>query len=184
MHRILLIAVLLCGVLITMTARADQTDTRLNELFQILRASDDPMKVGAAEQAIWEIWMESGDQETDDLLQQGAMQMQIQQFGAALSMFNTVIAERPEFAEGWNKRATLYYLMGELDRSIADCEKVLALEPRHFGALFGLGLIYAAKQDEAKAIASLERALMVHPHLGNAVEFITKLKARLKSREI
>ncbi|MBM3482251.1 MAG: tetratricopeptide repeat protein [Alphaproteobacteria bacterium] len=184
MQKFLLIAVLLCGVLITMTARADQTDERLDELFQILRGSDDLDKVGLAEQAIWGIWMKSGDDEMDLLLEQGAMQMQARQFGAALSMFNTVIAERPEFAEGWNKRATLYYLMGELDRSIADCEKTLALEPRHFGALFGLGLIYAAKRQEDKAIASLERALMVHPHLSNAVDFINELKSRLKSREV
>lgn len=184
MRRILLIASLLCGVLVSMTARADQTDTRLEELFQILRASDDPLRIGAAEEAIWEIWMESGDAETDDLLRQGAMQMQFRQFGAALSMFNTVIAERPEFAEGWNKRATLYYMMGEFERSIADCEKTLALEPRHFGALFGLGLIYTAMKQEEKAIAALERALMVHPHLTNAEEFIRELKSRLKSREI
>jgi len=184
MRRILLIAGLVCSVLVAMTARADQTDTRLNELFQVLRASDDPGRLGAAEQAIWEIWMQSGDDEMDELLRQGAMQMQVQQFGAALSMFNTVIATRPEFAEAWNKRATVYYLMGEYARSIADCEKTLALEPRHFGALFGLGLIYAAQQQEQKAIDALERALMVHPHLRNAPEFITQLKARLKTREV
>jgi tetratricopeptide (TPR) repeat protein len=184
MRRTAWLAVLLGSVLVAMTARADQTDTRLEPLFEVLRASDDLGKVGSAEEAIWNIWMESGDDEADELLRQGSIQMQFRQFGAALSMFNAVIEAQPDFAEGWNKRATLFYLMGEYQRSIADCERTLELEPRHFGALFGLGLIYNELEQETKAIAALERALMVHPHLRNAPEFILQLKAKLKSREV
>lgn len=184
MRRFCLLAVLLCSVFVAMTSRADQTDSRLEELFQTLRSTDDLNRVGSAEQAIWEIWMESGDEQTDELIRQGAMQMQFRQYGAALSMFNAVIEAKPDFAEGWNKRATLYYLMGEYEKSIADCEKTLALEPRHFGALFGLGLLHTALNHEQKAIDAFERALMVHPHLQSAPEFIQQLRARLKSREI
>lgn len=172
------------GLAAAAPAHADQTDPRLDPLFEALRRTDDLSEVGAAEQAIWGIWMESGDEGIDQLLRQGALHMQFRSFGAALGHFNAVIEARPDFAEGWNKRATLYYLMGEYAKSIADCEKTLELEPRHFGALFGLGLIYTELDDEPKAIEAFERALSVHPHLQNAPAIIQRLKARLKSREI
>ena len=98
-------------------------------------------------------------------------------FEAALTSFNTVIEMRPDFAEGWNKRATLYYLVGEFERSIADVERTLALEPRHFGALSGLGLINMALERPVEALAAFEAALAVHPHMPNAKRMIKQLRA-------
>jgi tetratricopeptide (TPR) repeat protein len=184
MRYVVPILALILGLALAVPVGADQTDPRLEPLFEALRNDSDPSEVGAAEQAIWGIWMETGNAELDQLLRQGAVYMQMQSFGAALSHFNAVIEARPDFAEGWNKRATLYFMMGEYARSIADCEKALALEPRHFGALFGLGLIYTEIEDEPKAIDAFEKALVVHPHIQNAPEIIQRLKARLKSHEI
>ncbi|MSO74696.1 MAG: tetratricopeptide repeat protein [Alphaproteobacteria bacterium] len=172
------------GFVLAAPLHADQHDPRLESLFEALKSPDNLNKVGEAEQAIWGIWMESGSEEIDKLLVQGSVYMQMRSFGAALSHFNSVIEARPEFAEGWNKRATLYFLMGEYTRSIADCERTLALEPRHFGALFGLGLIYTEIENAPKAIDALEMALAVHPHLQNAPAIIQRLKARLKAQEI
>ena len=97
-------------------------------------------------------------------------------FDAALVSFNTVIELKPEFAEGWNKRATLYYLMGKFSLSINDVERTLALEPRHFGALSGLGLIHMALEKPARAMNAFERALVVHPHMLHAKLMIEKLR--------
>ncbi len=184
MRKLSPILALSLGLIAALPARADQTDPRLEPLFDALKNAGDQGEVGAAEQAIWGIWMESGNAEVDQLLRQGSVHMQFHSFGAALGHFNAVIEARPDFAEGWNKRATLYFLMGEYAKSIADCEKTLALEPRHFGALFGLGLIYTQLKDEAKAIEAFEKALSVHPHLQNAPEIVQRLKARQKSHEI
>lgn len=172
------------GIAVAGPAAADQKDPRLSPLFEMLKSTSDLNEVGSAEEQIWGIWMESGDEQIDGLLRQGAIYMQMQSFGAALSHFNAVIEAKPDFAEGWNKRATLYYLMGEYQKSIADCEKTLALEPRHFGALFGLGLLYTRLDDEPKAIDAFQKALKVHPHLQNAPEIIERLKAKLKSNEV
>jgi tetratricopeptide (TPR) repeat protein len=172
------------AMVMAMPARADQNDPRLEPLFTTLQSASDLNEVGAAEQAIWGIWMESGDDEIDQLLLQGSILMSFRSYGAALGHFNEVIERRPAFAEGWNKRATVYYLIGEYDKSIADCEKVLALEPRHFGALSGLSLIYTQLEDDAKALDALEKAVHVHPHLRNADAMIRRLKARLGLQDI
>ena len=165
-------------------ASADQNDPRLEPLFVTLQSASDLNEVGAAEQAIWGIWMESGDDDVDQLLNQGSIQMSFRSYGAALGYFNKVIELRPDFAEGWNKRATVYYLMGEYTKSIEDCRKVLALEPRHFGALSGLGLIYTQLDDDANALDAFEKAAQVHPHLQNVETIIRRLKARLGRQDV
>ncbi|MSO69171.1 MAG: tetratricopeptide repeat protein [Alphaproteobacteria bacterium] len=184
MGYVLPLLVFVAALVLAAPLHADQRDPRLEPLFETLKSTGDLSEVGNAEQAIWGIWMESGDEEIDKLLTQGSIYMQMHSFGAALSHFNSVIAARPEFAEGWNKRATLYFMMGEYDKSIADCEKTFTLEPRHFGALFGLGLIYSQIDNEAKALDAFEKALAVHPHLQNVPAIIQRLKAKLKSQEI
>ncbi|MGD9536572.1 MAG: tetratricopeptide repeat protein [Alphaproteobacteria bacterium] len=184
MRAALCVLALSLAVVTAAPAAADQNDPRLEALFMALQSASDPGEIGAAEQAIWGIWMESGDGDIDRLLHQGSVHMSLRSYGAALGYFNEVIERRPDFAEGWNKRATVYYLMGEYAKSIADCEKVLALEPRHFGALSGLGLIYAQLEDDARALQAFEQALRVNPHLRNAAAIIRRLKARLGVQDI
>ena len=91
--------------------------------------------------------------------------MQAGRLPESVAVFSDVIARAPGFAEGWNKRATAYYLMGELDRSLADCEEVVKRNPVHFGALSGFGLIYLQKEDLPKAAEYFEKALAVDPTL-------------------
>jgi len=110
--------------------------------------------------------------------------MNFNDHAAALGAFDEIIRLAPGFAEGWNKRATIHYLLGNYDASAADIESTLALEPRHFGALSGLGLVRIAQGDEAKALEAFEAALAVHPHLPGADSHIKELRQRVKGKRI
>ena len=147
------------------TAEARQDDPRLDALFARLEATADKGEALAVQAEIWRIWIESGDEDLDALMATGANAMQARHFDPALESFNAIIEADPDFAEGWNKRATLYYLMGLYEESIEDVERTLALEPRHFGALSGMGLIHTELEDPNAALAWFEQALAVNPHM-------------------
>ena len=147
------------------TAEARQDDPRLDALFARLEATADKGEARAVQAEIWRIWIESGDEALNALMSTGTNAMQARYFDPALEIFNTIIDADPGFAEGWNKRATLYYLMGLYEESIEDVERTLALEPRHFGALSGMGLIHTELEDPNAALAWFERALAVNPHM-------------------
>ena len=163
---------------------AGQDDPRLDVLFAELKSAKTMADVAGIEAQIWYLWSLSNDAAVDRILAGGTAAMARRQFTAALTSFNTVIEMKPDFAEGWNKRATLYYLTGEFDRSIADVERTLALEPRHFGALSGLGLINMALERPAEALAAFEAALAVHPHMPNAKNMIKRLRPLLERSTI
>ena len=95
----------------------------------------------------------------------GTRAMSQGRFSHSLDYFNEIIARAPTFAEGWNKRATVYYFMGEFKKSVADIEETLRLEPRHFGAIAGWGLIHLARRQYNEALTSFKKALAVNPHL-------------------
>jgi tetratricopeptide (TPR) repeat protein len=158
-------------------ARADQSDPRLPALFARLQSAD---AASAAElrAQIWEIWFAAGEPEVDALMEQGEAAMGSGALRMALALFDAVIERRPDFAEGWNRRATTFYMLGAFDRSAADVARVLALEPRHFGALSGLGLIETARERPEAAIAAFERALAVDPNLPGARINLDTLRAR------
>ena len=155
---------------------AGQDDSRLDGLFAELKAAETMADVAGIEAQIWYIWSLSNDAAVDRILAGGTAAMNNRAYDAALTSFNTVIEMKPDFAEGWNKRATLYYLTGAFERSIADVERTLALEPRHFGALSGLGLINMALDRPVEALAAFEAALAVHPHMPNAKRMIKQLR--------
>src|SRR3989454_1773011 len=117
----------------------------------------DPLVRTFAESALWRVWSRSGDAEVDRLLALGVEQMQARDGEAAVETFTRVIARRPEFAEGWNKRATVYYLLGEYARSLADCDEVMKRNPYHFGALSGYGMIYLQLGEPEKALLYMDR---------------------------
>lgn len=129
---------------------------------------DDPARAARAAAALWEMWCRSGRPEVDTLLRAGVEAMEGQELRRAETLFGRIIATAPDFAEGWNKRATARYLLREFEASIADCRETLARNPHHFGALSGQGLCHMALGQHGEAADMFRRALAVHPHLGAA----------------
>ena len=169
---------------LTGPAVADQKDVRLDELFAELHAIGDPLRALRIQQTIWGVWTESGSETVDLLLGKGTQAMAQGEFDKALALFNSVIEIAPEFAEGWNKRATLYYLMGWHEASIQDIDRTLNLEPRHFGALSGLGLVNLALDRLDDALQAFERALEANPHMPNARDHIELLGKHIRGEPI
>jgi len=141
-----------------------QDDPRLDPLFAQLAQTEDPRELGQIEQSIWSLWLDSGDAALNVMMQRGIAAMAKGDFPIALAAFNSVVETAPDFAEGWNKRATLYWLMGNYQASIDDIDKTLALEPRHFGALSGLSMIRAAQEMHDDAYQALKRMPELHPN--------------------
>jgi tetratricopeptide (TPR) repeat protein len=144
---------------------------------------DDPLVRKLAERAMWEVWSRSGDTAVDRLLATGIEQMSAREGELAVQTFTEVIRRRPDFAEGWNKRATVYYLMGEYQKSLADCDEVMKRNPYHFGALSGYGMIYLQLDQPAKALDYFQRALKVNPNLDSINQTVEMLKPLLIQRQ-
>jgi tetratricopeptide (TPR) repeat protein len=142
-----------------------------------LRDPDEDVRA-IAERAIWVIWSRSGDAQTDALFLEGIAQMNAGELQAGIATFSRVIERAPGFAEGWNRRATLYFLAGDFERSLKDCDEVLKRNPDHFGVLAGYGQIYTRVGDYEKALAYFRRALAVNPNL-DGVEFQMRLLEHL-----
>ena len=142
----------------------------------------DPLVRALAEQALWRVWSRSGDAETDRLLAVGVEEMSERRGEAAVETFTRIVERRPDFAEGWNKRATMYYLLGEYRKSLADCDEVMKRNPYHFGALSGYGMIYLKLGDPCRALGYFERALAVNPNLGQVEESVEVLRELLIQR--
>ena len=153
----------------------------LPQLATALRDTD-PLVRELAEGAMWQVWSRSGDATIDRLFETGVAQMQASQGEQAVETFSEIIRRRPDFAEGWNKRATVYYLMGEYQKSLADCDEVMKRNPYHFGALSGYGMIYIELDQPATALQYFERALAVNPNLESTRRYIERLKTLLIQR--
>jgi tetratricopeptide (TPR) repeat protein len=150
-------------------------------LVQALRDPDALVRA-LADHALWRVWSRSGDEDVDRLLALGAEQMALRDGEAAVQTFTQVIQRRPDFAEGWNKRATIYFLLGEYDKSLADCDEVLKRNPHHYGALSGYGMIYLRLDRPALALPWFERALAVNPNLRQVEETVEMLRTLLVER--
>lgn len=164
--------------------RADQNDARLDDLFHRLLEAPGPGEAQVLEGQIWRIWIESDDGAVRGLMEQGVDAMSRGDYVHALNKFDQMVVVAPDFAEGWNKRATVHYLMGHYDDSLADIAKTLELEPRHFGALAGQGLVYVKLEDEKRALKAFEAALAIHPNLTSAALNAAHLRKILHDREI
>ena len=143
---------------------------------------DSTMVRELAERGLWILWDRSGDAAIDALMERGAGQMQGGQLQDAIATFTEVIRRKPAFAEGWNRRATAYFLAREFRRSLADCAEVVRRNPYHFGALSGYGQIYFEIEQYDKAIAYWRRALAVNPNLAGVAERI-ELAEKLRERQ-
>ncbi len=162
---------------------AAQSDPRLDELFDRLHEAREAGEIERIERAIWGLWGRSGDAALDRMLRDAAAAMAAGRFTSAVAVFNIVIEAKPDFAEAWNKRATLHYLSGDRAASLADIARTLALEPRHFGALSGLGLIHLALDNLEQALEAFEAALAVHPHITSAMRYVAQIKPLLEGPE-
>ena len=136
---------------------------------------------GFAEQGLWLLWSRSGDPEVDRLMARGTEAMHAGRHGEAIGFFSVVIDRKPEFAEGWNRRATVYYLARQYEKSIADCREVLKRNPRHFGALSGMGQIYFQLEDWGSALGWYRRALEVNPNMLGVEMNIRLIEEKLRS---
>jgi tetratricopeptide (TPR) repeat protein len=143
---------------------------------------EQPAVRGLAEQAIWAVWSRSGDPEVDALFAGGVGEMEAGEFPAAIATFTRIIERKPEFAEGWNKRATVYFLVGDYQRSLADCDEVVRRNPNHFGALAGYGQIYLQLSEFDKALTYFHRALAVNPNLDGVRTIIEALESRSRGK--
>lgn len=133
-----------------------------------------------AERAVWAMWSRSGDPAVDALMERGAEEIAAGRYDDAIVTFSEVIRRRPAFAEGWNKRATVHFLAGDLTRSLADCDEVMKRNPHHFGALSGYGQIYLQQHRYDKAIDAWRRALELNPNLESletGIEAAERLRA-------
>lgn len=156
---------------------ADQTDARLPALFSELRTTSEAEKAKIIAAEIWQIWSEHSDNDRlSENLKLGIAQMEAGRLRQAEQIFTTIIDSDPAFAEAWNKRATVYFLMGAYDRSKRDIAQTILREPRHFGALSGLGLVETHLGNYDAALKAYEQAIALHPYLENYEEITTALK--------
>ena len=180
----LLVAAVAVGALLGSSAVADQRDSRLPSLFRELAAAKEARAAEPIETRIWAIWLTPpGGRDVAGAMNRGLSAMAAGRPREALLAFDAVVRLAPDFAEGWNKRATVRYALGDLDGSALDIYRTLALEPRHFGALSGLGLVRLAQDRPADALAAFEAALAIHPTMVGAGK-IGALRDRVRGRPL
>jgi tetratricopeptide (TPR) repeat protein len=146
-------------------------------------ADADPRVRTAAEAALWQIWGRSGDPAIDLLYAKGLAQMQASALDDALATFSEIVRRKPAFAEGWNKRATIYFLLGENEKSLRDCDEVFKRNPNHFGALAGAGQIHLLRGDLRQALDLFRRALQVNPNLSGPAQMVPLIEQKLQDDE-
>jgi tetratricopeptide (TPR) repeat protein len=177
---VLTLALVLCNPV----AVADQTDQRLDGLFQILRDSQDGDELIEVEASIWEIWYQSGVAEIDTMMLQAGDLVDSGELAAAETIYASVIERAPTFSEGWNRRATVRFYRHDYDGSLQDIEQTLKLEPRHFGAIWGLGMILGLQHDYQRAISAFEKLLEIKPNARDARPRIELLKQELARQSV
>ena len=160
----------------SLASPADQNDPALDDLFEQLAVTTSDEEASNITREIWQRWTANDDPDVSRLMQIGIRALNYSTYRKALQSFDRVIEMAPEFAEGWNRRATLYYYIKEYRRSIDDIKQTLRLEPRHFGAWSGLGLVSVAQDNYSGALAAFKKALSINPHLLSIRRYIQKLE--------
>jgi len=156
----------------------------LDTLLEALKIAPDADSAKAIENRIWAVWMMSGSDTCGLLMGRAKAAADEKDYDLAIKLLDAVIEIKPDYVEGWNRRATVYYLMNDYGHSLADIREVLAREPRHFGALAGLGLILQELGDDAHALEAYRRALAINPHLEHVDEAVKALREKVEGRNI
>lgn len=166
-------------------ARADQKDPKLPQLFDRLMDSElEQAEAREIEEQIWTLWQPSGSETTDLLLQRVETFLEQDAYDRALHLLNEVVSLSPDYAEGWNKRATAHFMRNDYKAALQDVERTLRLEPRHFGAWAGLGTILLAMGEDARALNAYQKALLINPHLTDIAKEVRRLEVEVKGRGI
>lgn len=167
----------------TGAVEADRT-SRLESLFSSLKSTPDAAAAKSVENDIMRLWLESGSDTVDLLMNWALNAMEEKNYALALDYLDRIVAMQPDYVEGWNKRATVHFLVDDYSKAIADIEQTLALEPRHFGALSGLGTIMREIGDNDRAAIAYHLALDVDPHLETVREALDEIETEKAGREI
>jgi tetratricopeptide (TPR) repeat protein len=144
-----------------------------------LKTATKPAEIERLDRMIWRMWSSAGTRESVAALQRALQALSLDQFGVALAALDDAINADLAFAEAWNRRATVYFLLGERRKAVSDIERVLVLEPRHYGALAGLGQLLAQEGEPDGALSAFEAALEINPHLVSVRHAAERLRAAL-----
>ncbi|MBV9533514.1 MAG: tetratricopeptide repeat protein [Bradyrhizobium sp.] len=156
----------------------------LDFLFGALKAAPDEASAKHVEARIWAIWLQTPSDTAALLMARAKTAMDAQQIDVALKLLDATIKLRPDYVEAWNRRATLYYLQNDYARSLADIKQVLIREPRHFGALAGLGMIMQDIGEEKRALQAFRKALDINPYLEKVPDLVKQLSEKVEGRDI
>ena len=177
----MLVRTLFFFLLFTFSLKADQNDTRLEYLFGILSKTENNLQINEVTSRIWDIWHETNDPSIEADFYRGLESMRTGDLLMAVAFFTRVIDKNPNFAEGWNKRATVYYMLGKFDASMMDIHETLKLEPRHFGAMDGMGLIFIHLEQFNRAIDIYDQMLQIFPNNSVTIQKKEMLIKRLSN---
>ena len=178
-------AVILLLMAAPLAAHADQTDPRLDDLFATLKSTADKNLASEVQQEIWDKWTSfDADPKIDAQMREGVRLMESGSLRQAEAVFGDLAGAAPDFAEAWNKRATVRFLMGDFNGSKSDIARTLALEPRHFGALSGLGMIHAHEGNFDNALLAYKAAARQNPHMFQVEKIIRQLQKKLKGEAL
>lgn len=156
----------------------------LDFLFGALKAAPDQASAKHVEARIWAVWAQTKSDTAALLMTRAKVAMAAKKTDVALQLLDSIVKLRPDYVEGWNQRATLFYLQNDYERSLADIRQVLAREPRHFGALAGLGMIMQEIGEEKRALEAFRKAIEVNPHLERIPGLVKTLAEKVEGRDI
>lgn len=164
---------------ISTSAGADQTDSRLDNLFLKLHSTGDLAEGRRITRQIRIIWRQTENEIANNAMANAGLKLYNKQYDEALELINLAIAAAPEYAEAWSRRAAVFYLLGDYPSAMEAIKRTLALEPRHFGALAELGAIYMQNEDYEAAKSALLKALEINPHLVATRQNLEMVERRL-----
>lgn len=169
----------------TPVQKGEQTHKqKLDQLFSELKRAQNERSAARIASRIMEEWTNSGSSSIDLMMEWSKKAMEEQKFDVALDFLDQVVAMRPDYAEGWNRRATVHFMMQNFAKSMADIEQTLELEPRHFGAIAGMAQIFKARGNKQMAFDAYQRVLEIYPMMRNAQNEVATLSEELAGESI
>ena len=161
-----------------------QGTVSLDRLFEALKVAPDDESAKYVENRIWAMWIATDSDTTTLLMSRVKAAVDAKDLDLGIKLLTAIIEIKPDYIEAWNRRATLYYMKKDFDDSLADIHEVLKREPRHFGALSGLGMIMQELGDDKHALEAFRRAVAVHPHLEHIPDLVKQLSEKVEGRNI